>query len=88
MNNKSKRGRRMAARLRFRSVALLLAGVTSVSAAYAAEVVKVNGKTYRCQNRCQIATRPGGGFSIWDSGGGWVMRIALNGEGIIEDRRK
>lgn len=88
MNNKSKRGRPMAARMRFRSVAVLLAGVTSVSAAYAAEVVKVNGKTYRCQNRCQIATRPGSGFSIWDSGGGWVMRIALNGEGIIEDRRK
>lgn len=63
---------------------LIAAGLFGLSESKASTTVKINSYYYTCQNSCVVSTRAGGGFSVWDSGGGWVTKTAERGEPLVE----
>ncbi|MBH1625385.1 hypothetical protein LRM36_05910 [Stenotrophomonas maltophilia] len=59
-------------------------GLFGLAESKASTTVKINSHYYTCQNSCVVSTRPGGGFSVWDSRGGWVTKTAEKGEALVE----
>ena len=45
------------------------------TAAWAYQEVEVNGEVWGCENRCVVKTYPGGGWSIKDSLGGYIVFV-------------
>lgn len=66
------------------SAALVIAGLFGLSESKASTTIKINSYYYTCENSCIVSTRPGGGFSVWDSQGGHVSKTAAKGEAIVE----
>ncbi|WP_146160115.1 MULTISPECIES: hypothetical protein [unclassified Stenotrophomonas] len=63
---------------------LFTAGLFGLAESKASTTVKINSHFYTCQNSCVVSTRPGGGFSVRDSRGGWVTKTAEKGEALVE----
>ncbi|KAA8996260.1 hypothetical protein FJU31_13350 [Stenotrophomonas cyclobalanopsidis] len=63
---------------------LVIVGFFGLSESNASTTVKINSHYYTCQNSCVVSTRPGGGFSVWDSKGGWVTKTSAPGEALVE----
>lgn len=63
---------------------LVIVSLFGLSESRASTTVKINSHYYTCQNSCVVSTRPGEGFSVWDSKGGWVTKTSAPGEALVE----